>query len=151
MALLKRFTKSTWVAVAALVLLLVAFIIAVVSGTSGYLAGKAMNPVVLACSIIALIILVALPFIFDRISNIIVDVLIVAVGILIAVSIGALIWDRTPLAADVWFIPVNYPAAEEAALNTSIVGAVFYLLSLICLVVLCFFDDPLLKTEEKAA
>ena len=39
------------------------------------------------------------------------------------------------LAADVYFIPVNYPQAEETALHLSIVGIVLYLASIIIMIV----------------
>ena len=145
MAILKKFTKNTYVVLGSAVVLLIAFIIAVVSGTTGYMAGKAINGLIVAFSLIALIILAALPFVSSKIGNI----LLVAAGALIAVTTCVLIWDRVSLAADVWFIPVNYPEAEEAALNVSIVGAVFYLISFVGVCVSSFFDDPLLKDEAK--
>ncbi|HIU70372.1 MAG TPA: hypothetical protein IAC60_02140 [Candidatus Enterosoma merdigallinarum] len=149
MAILKKFTKNTYVVLGSAVVLLIAFIIAVVSGTTGYMAGKAVNGLIVAFSLIALIILAALPFVSSKIGKIPTDILLVAAGALIAVTTCVLIWDRVTLAADVWFIPVNYPEAEEAALNVSIVGAVFYLISFVGVCVSSFFDDPLLKDEAK--
>lgn len=42
---------------------------------------------------------------------------------------------RVSLAADVYFIPVNYPASEATALHISIVGAVCYLVGIVTLIV----------------
>ena len=150
MAILKKFTKNTWLILASALLLLIAFLIAVISGTTGYMAGRSVSGLIIAFPIIAFIILVAIPFVSNRIGRIPTDILLVVAGALIAVATCALIWDRVTLAADVWFIPVNYPASEETALNISIVGAVFFLLSFIGVCVSAFFDDPYLKdtTEE---
>ena len=46
-----------------------------------------------------------------------------------------LIDERKTLAADVYFIPVNYPQAEADALYLGIVGVAFYIVSIITLVV----------------
>ena len=57
---------------------------------------------------------------------------------LLCVSFGIFLLARVPLAADVYFIPVNYPAAEETALMISFVGLALYLIAIIALVVEAF-------------
>lgn len=45
---------------------------------------------------------------------------------------------RVSLAADVYFIPVNYPASEASALHISIVGAALYIVADIVMIVTAF-------------
>lgn len=62
---------------------------------------------------------------------------------------------RVTLAADVYFIPVNYPAAEADALHISIAGVACYLLADIVLIVEAFaakrIARPTLIVETAAA
>ena len=50
-------------------------------------------------------------------------------------SFAVFVLARVSLAADVYFIPVNYPASEATALHISIVGAVCYLVGIVTLIV----------------
>ena len=50
-------------------------------------------------------------------------------------SFAVFVLARVSLAADVYFIPVNYPASEATALHISIVGAVCYLVGIVALIV----------------
>lgn len=53
---------------------------------------------------------------------------------MLLVSFYFFVMGRVKLAADVYFIPVNYPVAEAQALYISLVGVVFYLISLVMLI-----------------
>lgn len=82
-------------------------------------------------------------------NGVINDVILIAIGVLFAVSCCLFINGRVSLAADVYFIPVNYPAAEESALNVGIVGVVFYALAMIASAVAAFV--PMFYSKEVEA
>ena len=63
------------------------------------------------------------------------DVLLVAANVCLISSFAVFVLARVSLAADVYFIPVNYPASEATALHISIVGAVCYLVGIVTLIV----------------
>ena len=60
---------------------------------------------------------------------------------MLALSCVLFLYSRIDIAADVWFIPVNYPQAEKHTLVVSIVGVVFYLLSTISTIVAGFYKS----------
>ena len=62
-------------------------------------------------------------------------VLTVAALVCLIGSFAVFVLARVSLAADVYFIPVNYPASEATALHISIVGAVCYLVGIVTLIV----------------
>ena len=63
------------------------------------------------------------------------DVLLVAADVCLIGSFAVFVLARVSLAADVYFIPVNYPASEATALHISVVGAVCYLVGIVALIV----------------
>lgn len=68
------------------------------------------------------------------------DVLVVTSTVLIIVSFAIFILARVRLAADIYFIPVNYPKAEEVALNISVVGFASYVISILAMIIAAFSD-----------
>ena len=66
------------------------------------------------------------------------DILVMAASVLLLVSFYYFVLARVQLAADVYFIPVNYPASEATALHISVAGAVLYLLADIAVIVKAF-------------
>lgn len=96
---------------------------------TGYLANSAMNMMPVVCTLAALAALIVLFLRGNGMGQLPRDLLVLCAGVLLIVSLALFMMARVSLAADVHFIPVNYPAAEETSLNLSIVGAVFYLIS----------------------
>lgn len=128
-----------------IILALIGFIIFVVNSTTGYLAGSQINLGTLILSIIAIVFGTILFFFKDSTEKY--DTLIsIVIGLLLSVSVCLFIYSRISLAADVWFIPVNYPEAEETALMISIVGVAFYVLSIISLSLSAIFG---IEAEHK--
>lgn len=115
-----------------IILALIGFIIFVINSTTGYLAGSQINLGTLILSIVALV-FGTLLFLFKDSTEKYDTLISIVIGLLLSISVCLFIYSRINLAADVWFIPVNYPAAEETALRISIVGVVFYILSIISL------------------
>lgn len=125
------------VCVAAL-LALIGMIIYIVTSTTGYLASASVNKVPIICSIAAVILMAVLVFAERKLKAIPADLCVVLANVLLIVSFAKFCLSRVTLAADVYFIPVNYPQSEETTLNNSIVGVVFYLLAIIMMIVVAF-------------
>ena len=96
----------------------------------GYLAASATSTLPVVLTVAALVCLALRQFAGSKLPAVVNDVLLVAANVF-AVFVLA----RVSLAADVYFIPVNYPASEATALHISIVGAVCYLVGIVTLIV----------------
>lgn len=129
-SILSKQTKSGWALLGGAVAALIGFIIFIVTSTSGFMAGRAVNALPIVFSIFAVLGAIALFLFSDKLPSWAVSAILVAVSLLLTVCLCLFIWERVDLAADVYFIPVNYPEAEETALNISIVGCVFYILAI---------------------
>lgn len=110
----------------------------IVTSFSGYLANSAVNPAPIVCSVVALALIAAVFAAGGRLPALIRDLLLMAAGVLVIISLSLFAMRSVSLAADVYFIPVNYPQAEETALNLSIAGIVLYLASLVTLIAEAF-------------
>lgn len=111
------------------------FVFYLVTSFTGYLAQSAVNPIPMICSVLALALLCGCWFAGKSLSPLVRDLLTLAAGVLLIVSFALFALSRVSLAADVYFIPVNYPQAEETALYLSLVGIVLYLVSIIIMIV----------------
>ena len=132
---ISKFNLILWGAAAAA---LVGMIIYIVTSVTGYLATSAMNPLPVICTVAAIIIAAVAAVQEEKIPSVPYDILLVGISVLLLISFYYFILGRVSLAADVYFIPVNYPASEATALHISIVGAVFYLIADIILIVTTF-------------
>ncbi len=121
----------TLIAVAAA---LVGMIIYIVTSVTGYLAVSAVNPWPVICTVVCMLLLLAAVIMDEKLSPLTTDLMMAAGFVMLLVSFYFFVMGRVSLAADVYFIPVNYPEAEATALHVSIVGVVFYLISLIMLI-----------------
>lgn len=134
----KIINKSNLVFWIAAIAALVGMIIYIVTSVTGYLATAVMNPMPVICTVIAIIIAAFAAVGEEKVNAVVYDILIVLINVMLLVSFYWFISGRVSLAADVYFIPVNYPAAEAYALHISIVGAVFYLVADIMMIVTAF-------------
>lgn len=138
MNFIKKQTVFGWITLAAAVLGLIAMIIYIVSGTTGYMAGQPVSALPIVFTIIAILGLGAMFAVADKLDRRIVGAILFVIDVLLAVSLCLFITDRVQLFADVYFIPVNYPESEVASLNTSIAGMVFYIITLVGVIVTGF-------------
>lgn len=129
--------RKSLLAVAA-VTVLAGLLFYIVTSFSGYLANSAVNPAPIVCSVVALALIAAVFAAGGRLPALIRDLLLMAAGVLVIISLSLFAMRSVSLAADVYFIPVNYPQAEETALNLSIAGIVLYLASLVTLIAEAF-------------
>ena len=102
---------------------------------TGYLAASTTSTLPVVLTVAALVCLALRQFAGDKMPSILSDVLLVAADVCLIGSFAVFVLARVSLAADVYFIPVNYPASEATALHISIVGAVCYLVSIVTLIV----------------
>lgn len=102
---------------------------------TGYLAASATSTLPVALTLAALVCLALRQFAGDKMPAILSDVLLVAADVCLIGSFAVFVLARVSLAADVYFIPVNYPASEATALHISVVGAVCYLVGIVALIV----------------
>ena len=131
-------SKSNLILWGAAAAALVGMIIYIVTSVTGYLATSAMNPLPVICTVAAIIIAAVAAVQEEKIPSVPYDILLVGISVLLLISFYCFILGRVSLAADIYFIPVNYPASEATALHISIVGAVFYLIADIILIVTTF-------------
>lgn len=134
---------SGYALAASAVFSLIGLIFYIVTSVSGYLANTSVNPLPILFSILAIVIACGGFLLGGKLEDWINTVILVATTILIVVSFIVFVNARVDVIADVFFIPVNYPAAEGVTANSSIVGAVFYLLSIIALAVSGFASDKI--------
>lgn len=130
--------KASLREIIALVLAVAGLAVYIVTSTTGYLAGTAMNVPPIVLTVVAVAALVVDIALGSRLPAVVRDLCVVGASALLAASIALFVMARVTLAADVYFIPVNYPAAEADALHISIAGVVCYLLADIALIVEAF-------------
>ena len=97
-----------------------------------------MNPMPVICTVIAIILAGVAAVGEEKVNAVVYDILIVLINVMLLVSFYWFILGRVSLAADVYFIPVNYPASEASALHISIVGAALYIVADIVMIVTAF-------------
>ncbi|MGL5260579.1 MAG: sodium:proton antiporter [Lachnospiraceae bacterium] len=125
--------------------IIIGLVLYIYTSTTGYLASSSMNIMPVALTIVSIILLFSIVFIKSNISEIVEDLFLLISTICLLISSYIFIISRVALAADVYFIPVNYPASEKIALHTSIVGASFYMLGIIAIIITSF----VVKREEQ--
>ncbi len=138
MNFIKKQSVFGWITFAAAVLSLVGLIIFIVSGTTGFMAGQPISALTIVFTIIAILGLGTLFAISEKIDKRIVGGILFVLVVLLAVAMCMFIMDRLQLFADVYFIPVNHPKIEDAALSATIAGIVFYILAIIGTIVVGF-------------
>ncbi len=150
MNIIKKMNVFGWISVAAAVLALVGMIIYIVSSVTGYMAGQSVNALPIVFAIIAIILLVGAPLIADKIDSRITPVATFVAAVLLIISACVFINTRVSLFADIYFIPVNYPASEETSLYISLVGMIFYIVSFVVACVPVFATSFVKKSAAKA-
>lgn len=139
---LKQQGKSPALLLASAVVSAAGLIVYLVNTLTGYMAGRGLNAIVVAATAVAIIALVADAVSMDKLNDMAIDGIMVGAAVLQIVGFLFFVLDRVSIVADVYFLPVNYPAAEETALNMSIVGFVLYILAIILTAVAAFSTRP---------
>lgn len=139
---LKQQGKISSLLLASSVVSAVGLIVYLVNTLTGYMAGRGLNAVVVAATAVAIIALAADAVSMNKLNDVAIDGIMVGAAVLQIVGFLLFVLDRVSIVADVYFLPVNYPAAEETALNMSIVGFVLYILAIILVAIAAFSTRP---------
>ena len=89
--------------------------------------------------VVLTVVAIALLFAADKMkTSAVKDIVIVLTGLALIGCLSLYAMARVQLAADIWFIPVNYPEAEATALYWSVAGVALYLISFVTVTVKAF-------------
>lgn len=130
---------SLWTA---LVCSLVGLAIYLASSMTGYLAGKGLSAVVIVCTLLAWVCLAPVELVrLDGEQSAVASIRSLAGEVLLLIAFAVFAMSRVRLAADVYFIPVNYPPSEQTALNWSILAVAGYAVAIVAVIVR-FCSEP---------
>ena len=122
---------------------LIGLVVYIVNSTTGYMAGQKVSVPLIALSVASVIVLAVRATAWNRLPVVLADVLLIVPEVMLLVSFAQFVLARVRLAADIYFIPVNYPASEQASLNVALIGVGCYFVAIIALVVKAFTaQDP---------
>ena len=106
------------------------------SSMTGYLAGKGLSAVVIVCTLLAWVCLAPVELArLDGEQSVVASMRSLVAEVLLLVAFAVFVMSRVRLAADVYFIPVNYPPSEQTALNWSILGVAGYAVAIVAVIV----------------
>lgn len=134
----KQSEKSFKVVGFAAICTLAGLIVFIVTSVTGYLAASSINIIPIITTAAAIIMMLAVMFAGAKLSGIVTDILMLLSVALILYSFYEFVIGRVSLAADVYFIPVNYPASEATALHISLVGIILYVIADIAMIAAAF-------------
>ncbi|MCI7120347.1 MAG: sodium:proton antiporter [[Ruminococcus] gnavus] len=134
----KQNEKSFKIVGLAAIFALAGLIVYIVTSVTGYLAASSVDVVPIVTSAAAIIIMLAICFAGQKISGSVVDLMMLFSVALLLYSFYEFVIGRVSLAADVYFIPVNYPASEATALHISLVGIFLYVIADIAVIAAAF-------------
>lgn len=143
--LLAKQTIWSYLLLASTILLIPGFIIFLVNSTTGYLAGSKLSALVVTLTILAFLVGILMPVFGEKLRKFAgIGALLIAV--MVGISIAGIAWTIEGVAADIFFIPVNYPESENATWALGLTSVIFYLLSFLSATVACF-GGKLFKEE----
>ena len=128
----KQGEKSFKVLGFAAICALAGLIVYIVTSVTGYLAASPVNIFPMVAGAAAVVLMGA------KLSGTAVDVMMLFSIVLLLYSFYEFVIGRVSLAADVYFIPVNYPASEATALHISLAGIALYVIADIAVIVAAF-------------
>jgi hypothetical protein len=135
-----KLAKSGWLICAAAATALVGLIFYIITSVNGFLAGTAMNPLPIVFTAVGIILALLLVLAIKKQDSVLADLVMVAASAFLIAGFAFFVLSRVSLAADVYFIPVNYPQSEEFALNLSIIGLALYVTSIVMMIVASFSE-----------
>lgn len=137
----KNQKAATWLSVFAAVMAVVGLVIYIVNSTTGYLGSTQMNALPVVFTILAVLLIAAMVATAGKASHWVSYIILLAVIVLLTVSVSVFVSTRTDVAGDQWFIPGMATEAKGACLTGSIVGVVFYVISMISVIVTAFMGS----------
>lgn len=140
MNFIKKQSVWGWVLLGSAISALIGFIIYMVSDTTGYLAGNHVNAATIILPIAAILLAGVVFAISEKLEKV-KGVMVLVAGLCVAITMGVQVYCHHSVFADAWFIPVNYPEAEDVTVAQTIASVVFYAISMIGFVVACMKDN----------
>ena len=134
----KSVEKITYIVGLAAIAAIVGLIIYIFTSVTGYLASSTLNILPIVSTVIAIVLMIAVMFVNQRLPQPVTDIAMFAAVALLLYSFYEFVLGRVSLAADVYFIPVNYPASEATALHISIVGIALYVVADVVMIAAAF-------------
>ena len=120
----------------------VGLIVYIVNATTGYMAGREINGLVVAATLASIVLLAAAVLCADRLDSKLVDLMLVLAGVLLIAGFSLFLLDRVSIIADIYFLPVNYPDSEAATMNGALAGFALYLVSIVMTIAAAFITRP---------
>ena len=139
---IKKQGKAAYFILAAVVFAIIGFIVYVVNSTTGYMAGKSVNGLIVVFTLAAIVGLAVTVVFANTLDNKLVDLLLVLSGALAIAGLSLFIMDRVSIIADIYFLPVNYPESEATTMNSALVGFGLYLLTIVMTAAAAFITRP---------
>lgn len=139
---IKKLGAAAYPALIAAAAAIVGLIIYIVNATTGYMAGRELNFLIVAATLVSIVLLAAAVLCADRLDGKVVDLMLVLAGVLLIVGFSLFILDRVSIIADIYFLPVNYPDSEAATMNSALAGFVLYLLGIVMTTAAAFITRP---------
>ena len=130
----KKQSKLAWIAVVATI---AGFALYLISGFV-FSSKSPLGWQVIVASACAALLLAIVAYAGETLPKIIRDICIVGGGLALIVALAMFVLNRLEPAADVWFIPVNYPSAEKVSLYLSCVGLALYVVAYVVTTVKAF-------------
>lgn len=134
----KQCEKSFKVLGFAAICALAGLIVYIVTSVTGYLAASPVNIFPMVAGAAAVVFMAVIVLMGAKLSGTAVDVMMLFSIVLLLYSFYEFVIGRVSLAADVYFIPVNYPASEATALHISLTGIALYVIADIAVIVAAF-------------
>ncbi len=130
----KKQSKLAWIAVCATVIGLALYIISgLIFSSKSFIGWPA---IVLSCG--ALLLLAVVAYAGETVPKLLRDICVIGGGLCLIGAISFFVLNRVEPAADIWFIPVNYPVAEATSLYLSCAGIAFYFVAFVAVVIKAF-------------
>ena len=134
MANTKKQSKLAWIAVCAIVVGLILYLVSSLIFPSKSILGWQ----VIAAGLVSCFLLAVVAYAGETVPKLLRDICIVGGGLCLIVAISFFVLNRVDPAADIWFIPVNYPAAEKTSLYISCAGIAACCVAFVATVVKAF-------------
>lgn len=138
-----KFNKKTVLLCGAAVAAFVAMVIYVITSVTGYLASSSWSLIPVVCTVLAVALLFMVIVTEKKQWGFIMDLANYAALVLILISFYYFVVARVALVADVYFIPVNYPASEATAVHISLIGVGLYVLADVLMIIVGFLKKSL--------
>lgn len=123
---------------AAIVFSLIALIIYSINSTTGVMQTVKLDVVPIVLTVLAIILMGSLIIVKNKFSHWVNSLVLLVAVVLLAISACLLIFNRTDIAGNQWFIPGLATEDQGTCLTIAIVGLVFYGLGMLSLIVTAF-------------